>query len=435
MKKTQIIKEIVGKRIEPYGFKYLKTDGPCRIFMREEHGIQRYYDPDDQTVRQYINIQESRYDTILTVRFETDAINNQRGIEFGILRELNPDKGSPWYIYTDEKSYRETLEILANIIVKYGLDFLKSISVEDPIIPTKKMAEELYFKHQELDRMFLEEYNINPVPESEEDIDKWFQVIQGIIIEKCVYPYEDVKELLVKIAAFIGNRACELLEEEWKFPEDVRVPYTERLDFKYQNIFPLRHAVANFRKSKRKDACIFWFEEIVDELKKGFLQKNGLPISNEMISPVDNIGTTDEMYCELYNHHAELAERFQRRMELETECMDEEHINRWFDVIAERMEALHKESYEDAKEELVEIAAFLGVQIERHMDGVWELHINEENDYGRCYVLPSHGIPENILDKVVGGYKLNAIEWIKSECISAWVAWRDTPDDLKYKRT
>ncbi|MDE7273778.1 MAG: hypothetical protein K2N95_12080 [Lachnospiraceae bacterium] len=26
MKKTQIIKEAVGKKLEPYGFKYLKTD-------------------------------------------------------------------------------------------------------------------------------------------------------------------------------------------------------------------------------------------------------------------------------------------------------------------------------------------------------------------------------------------------------------------------
>ncbi len=431
MKKTQIIKEIVGKKIEPYGFKYFKTDGPCRIFMREEHGIPRYYDPDDQTVRQYINIQESQYDTILTVRFETDAIvdlSDRPGFD-EILKELNPDKGSPWYVYEGEKGYRETLTVLADIIIKYGLDYLKSISVEDPVIPTKKMAEDLNTRYQELDRSLIAEYQINAVAKSEEDIDKWFQVIHKLLMETGEKPYEDVKELLLQIAAFIGERSCELLSQEWMHFE---IPVIAG-GYPYPSFSPLARIVAIW-KSKCED---YWnvMESNMKNLKLGFLQKNGLPISNEMISPVDNIGPTDEMYCELYNHHAELAERFQRRMELETECMDEEHINRWFDVIAERMEALHKESYEDAKEELVEIAAFLGVQIERHMDGVWELHINEENDYGRCYVLPSHGIPENILDKVVGGYKLNAIEWIKSECISAWVAWRDTPDDLKYKRT
>lgn len=435
MKKTQIIKEIVGKKIEPYGFKYFKTDGPCRIFMREEHGIPRYYDPDDQTVRQYINIQESQYDTILTVRFETDAmvdLSDWPGFD-EILRELNPDKGSPWYVYEGEKGYRETLTVLADIIIKYGLDFLKSISMEDPVIPTKKMAEDLSVRYKELDRAFIKEHHIDPVPKSEKDIEEWFAVIREIFVQTSEYPYEEVKDLLVEIAAFMGERSCDLLSQNWIFPSHFKCPATSGGN-PYFKVSPLDVVVDIWKNKCDKNDWEF-ADWIMKNLKQGFLQKNGLPISNEMISPVDNIVPTDEMYCELYDHHAELAERFQRRMELEAECMDEEHINRWFDVIAERMEALHKESYEDAKEELMEIAAFLGIQIERHMDGVWELHINEENDYGRCYVLPSHGVPENILDKVVGGYKLNAIGWIKSECISALAAWRDTPDDLKYKRT
>lgn len=428
MKKTQIIKEIVGKKIEPYGFQYLKTDGPCRIFMREEHGIQRYYDPDDQTVRQYINIQESQYDTILTVRFSTDALKMKEETFDEILRELNPDKGSPWYIYTDEKSYRETLEILVDIIIKYGLNFLRTISTEEPVIPTKKMAEDLYFKYQELDRSFVKKYQIDPVPKSEEDIDRWFQVIRRLLIETAEYPYEDVKELLLEIAAFIGERTCELLSQKWVL---YHLPFI--MGGCYGAFSPLGQVVGIWKSKCEENWDVM--EDNMKDLKRGFLQKNGLPISNEIISPVDNIGPTDEMYCELYDHHAELAECFQKRMELETECMDEEHINRWFDVIAERMEELRKGEDEDVREGLVEIAAFLGVQIERHMDGAWELHINEENDYGRCYVLPSHGVPENILDKVVGGYKLNAVVWLKSGCISALAAWKDTPDDLKYKRT
>ncbi|MDE7434820.1 MAG: hypothetical protein K2N01_03205 [Lachnospiraceae bacterium] len=422
MKKTQIIKEIVGKKIEPYGFKYLKTDGPCRIFMREEHGIQRYYDPDDQIVRQYINIQESQYDTMLTVRFETDAMT--KWSEFEILRELNPDKGSPWYIYTDEKSYRETLEILANIIVKYGLDFLKSISVEESIIPTKKMAEDLSVRYKELDRAFIKEYHIDPVPKSEKDIEEWFSVIREIFMQTSEYPYEEVKDLLVKIAAFMGERSCDLLSQNWIFPSHLKCPATSGGN-PYFKVSPLDVVVDIWKNKCDKNGWEF-ADWIMERMKQELQEKQGLRTLNEMISPVDNIGPTDEMYCELYDHHAELAECFQKRMELETECMDEEHINRWFDVIAERMEELRKGEDEDIREGLVEIAAFLGVQIERHMDGVWELHINEENDYGHCYVLPSHGIVENILDKVVGGYKLNAIEWLKSECISALAAWRDS---------
>lgn len=37
---------IVGKRLESYGFRYEKTESVTHIFVRELHGIQRYYDPE-----------------------------------------------------------------------------------------------------------------------------------------------------------------------------------------------------------------------------------------------------------------------------------------------------------------------------------------------------------------------------------------------------
>ena len=74
MNKTQIIKKVVGEKLKGYGFQYLKTDGPLRIFMREVHGYKRYYDPETDVVKQYISIQESGYGMGLTVRFETDAV-------------------------------------------------------------------------------------------------------------------------------------------------------------------------------------------------------------------------------------------------------------------------------------------------------------------------------------------------------------------------
>lgn len=48
MNKTQIIKKTVGEKLKAYGFRYLKTDGTCRIFVREAHGYKRYYDPGDR---------------------------------------------------------------------------------------------------------------------------------------------------------------------------------------------------------------------------------------------------------------------------------------------------------------------------------------------------------------------------------------------------
>lgn len=48
------------------------------------------------------------------------------------------------------------------------------------------------------------------VAQCEEDIDEWYHLIKGMIADIAGQPYEDVKEMLLKMAAFIGERACEL---------------------------------------------------------------------------------------------------------------------------------------------------------------------------------------------------------------------------------
>lgn len=60
MNKTQIVKKVVGEKLKDYGFRYLKTDCPCRIFVCEAYGYKRYYAPETDVVKQYINIQEHR---------------------------------------------------------------------------------------------------------------------------------------------------------------------------------------------------------------------------------------------------------------------------------------------------------------------------------------------------------------------------------------
>ena len=60
MNKTQIIKKIVGEKLKGYGFQYLKTDGPLRIFMREVHGYKRYYDPETDAVPHRLPIRRAR---------------------------------------------------------------------------------------------------------------------------------------------------------------------------------------------------------------------------------------------------------------------------------------------------------------------------------------------------------------------------------------
>ena len=76
---------------------------------------------------------------------------------------------------------------------------------------------------------------------------------------------------------------------------------------------------------------------------------------------------TAEMYREVYFHHDELCEKFMEKTGIVVTGFDEENIDRWFEVIEERTAILKQGDYEDAKEELMEIAAFLGNQLVKYL--------------------------------------------------------------------
>lgn len=267
MQKTKIIREEIGTRIEGYGFQYLKTDGPCRIFVREVTGIKRYYDPDIQVVRQYINIQESQFSQSVIVRFHTDAFGHGMDVD---LKQLKKYSKTGWLDYTDENSYREQLRRIVVLIIKYGFDYLDEISVEEEIIPTKAMAEKLSQRYEQLDQEFIEEYHMKRVPERVEDIDEWFRLIKQLIQDNAERPYEEVKEMIIKIAAFIGERDCELNQKKWD--KQGKLPFVSPVSplvLHYIAYSPLS-VVVDLWKSRYEDPDMIqeYIKEIIDDMKK-----------------------------------------------------------------------------------------------------------------------------------------------------------------------
>lgn len=128
--------------------------------MREAKGIKRYYDPETDVVKQYVIIQENRFGKMLTVRFRTNVANELVGTELEALKKLNPNKTITWFEYSGEDEYKNVLLQLSEAIIKYGLEFLKQMSMEEELIPTKQMADRLYESHSELDDRFLSKYKI-----------------------------------------------------------------------------------------------------------------------------------------------------------------------------------------------------------------------------------------------------------------------------------
>lgn len=276
MNKTKIIKEIVGERLKEHGFSFLETDGICWTFVREAHGFKRYYDPETDIVKQRVTIQEHRFAKDLTVRFSTNATNKLAGKKLEALSELNPLK-TPWFFYRDEEEYKKVLNQLVDIIIKYGLGFLQQMSIEEEITPTKAMAIRLYEGHKELDERFIRKHNIDPVPRSTSDIEEWFRTLKQMIISASEKPFEEVKELFVEMAAFIGERNCELLEEKWIFEEELKSPSTQGENHQAFCFLPLKEVVMHYRRfkeDKENAGTEFWFGNEIDELKKAFLRKN-----------------------------------------------------------------------------------------------------------------------------------------------------------------
>lgn len=270
MKKLKIIKEIVVTKLKPYGFSFMKQDGPCYFFSRKIKERKRYYDPGSDEVKQIVIFQENRFAKKWTVRFETDVANYLVGQDLEILRELNKDDGTKWFDYFDEQSLINLLNFLSDVVIEYGLDFLDSMSEEEYIIPTKAMAIDLYDNYGELDNNFIEEFKFDKQPKNVADIDDWFEDIKRIIINLTDKPYEDVKTMLIKIAAFIGQRNCEILDQEWFYDKEkpLSTPGTTPKKDRGMVFYPLKTVVGYYREYKYKNANIYWFYNEIMELKR-----------------------------------------------------------------------------------------------------------------------------------------------------------------------
>lgn len=109
---------------------------------------------------------------------------------------------------------------------------------------------------------------------------------------------------------------------------------------------------------------------IVLNIIKDILIQKGMRIFNSLSKERKQLDT-DEMQQKLYVHHDKLAEQFQKKYDLNVDKMDQEHIEQWFSVIEKRAEVMYQEGYEKTKDEYLEIASFIGVQLEHFMDGKW----------------------------------------------------------------
>lgn len=153
--------------------------------------------------------------------------------------------------------------------------------------------------------------------------------------------------------------------------------------------------------------------KVLNQMKEVLIKKGMKILKDLSVEP--EIVITNEMYHELYINHKQLSEDFIEKTHVEVTGFDSENINRWFDVMDKRLADLHQYKYEEIKDKLVEMAAFIGSQLEKYMGGKWDQHIHK--DYESCivYKIKSSRVTSiNCMGIIVGGYEDGTMNWPRS---------------------
>ena len=153
------------------------------------------------------------------------------------------------------------------------------------------------------------------------------------------------------------------------------------------------------------------FIQVLEQMKEVLIKKGMKILKDLSVSP--EIIADNEMVRNIYYRHEELSEKFIRENGIEVTGYDPENLDRWFEVIEKRVKVLQQGPYEDAKEELSEMAAFLGVQIIKYIGGEWYHFVN--GNFESCVVrrLKSDITSSNCINLLLGGYAENGMEWTK----------------------
>ena len=202
MQKGKIIKEIIGKVLEPEGFvfdKEIKNWGFIKEFKNSKGEIAR------QTV------------TFWTSRFEKKIYMDINCFSGGIytygLNQFAPGYTNDGLIFSTDEEFKQVIETYANILKQYGLEFLKEIA--EPKRSDYFRQEDdykLFEEHESLTQKFITDQQINMDCITIEDAVK---LMKDMVSEKQAELFEDCRELFLEMAAFYGGVVRKTYSCKW----------------------------------------------------------------------------------------------------------------------------------------------------------------------------------------------------------------------------
>ena len=154
------------------------------------------------------------------------------------------------------------------------------------------------------------------------------------------------------------------------------------------------------------------FERVLREFLE-IIEKYGLDELTRLSIEEDVIPTV-EMGEKLFSLHEILNEQFILQNKINVSDRSKENKSKWFEIIEEKVVATYSLPYSQVQDILVEIAAFLGVQITRDLGGEWVKNKDARGIWiGKLntYILDAYWPLAN----VINSWKYQNIEYLKED--------------------
>lgn len=346
MDKAVLNKKYIGDVFEDYGFQFKAlTNGNCTLYKKE-----------DGIVKTIQIISHKCDESLVTFELFTNVPRTGMVRAFD-LKSANFNSDFPGYWrWENEQEYIQVIKSIAELLLEEGLSVFDKLSIRPESVDTDEMARNLFYHHDDLAKRFQEKYDIKEADFTKENIDSWFKIIMSRCEELKKENVSDVRNELLEMAAFLGVQIERNLQGKWsKYEKD------NFIGCSLSEINSLGCSSINLLNI----LCSDYSNNDLQRTKDMYMEMYETQRPKEVV-------VTNEMVEELLKDHDRLAGEYKEKNGLNDSKFNAENVHIWFEAIHRDMDACKKLSEADVQKKFVEMAAFLGVQLEMHKSGEWK---------------------------------------------------------------
>lgn len=236
----------MGEQLKVYGFEYFKSEPNTWIFKR------KYLNVD-----QFVNIFESNFSQAIRLELYT-SIDACKIME---IRNFCPDweqkfMGKYFWEYDNEESFVQILNEFVQIIIQYGIKALNELSIptrETLIQTTPEMHINLFENHGIMCKYFIEKYKV-----SVHNVKQGLEQIIKLMKENRDTNYEEMKDLLLEMAAYYGEALITQFGGAWKWDKNDEICILEiKKNSRIEEWLPLHDIVTNWVRIDKTEDYLF----------------------------------------------------------------------------------------------------------------------------------------------------------------------------------